>query len=198
MSEQTILSVGELIEKTYQTLSNKYNHQEFSFQNHEAITEIADDSDWHRTRTGYMQYKSAGVFDFNGQTWVVARGVACGSYPADPYNSDILAFKFSKEGKSSKQIKEELIDKISYSSYFINTLVCGMSDGSLVSNKKLFDILKPELNNFVAEQPKYDDRYLSTSTLSPICTNSAKYKSEFAEFLASSIENILKNDRKTN
>ncbi|MBI5066178.1 hypothetical protein HZA97_08135 [Candidatus Woesearchaeota archaeon] len=197
MSEKNILSVGELIERTYQTLSNKHNHEELSFQNNEVRTEIADDSDWHRTRTGYMRYKRAGIFNLKGNTRVIAKGEACGSYPADPYDSDILAFEFLRETeKDSLQVREDIIDKIAMSSYFKNSLLCGMSDGSLTSTKKMFELLKPELNNFIAETPKYDPEFLSLSTLSPICTSSVKYKPEFAEFLANSIEAIL-NDKKT-
>jgi hypothetical protein len=59
-----------------------------------ALTEIARDSDWHRTKVGYMGYETAGLFEFGGSIWIVGRGEACGSYPADPYDSDILALEF--------------------------------------------------------------------------------------------------------
>ena len=58
--------------------------------------------------------------------------------------------------------------------------------------QKMLEILIPEMQRFIAQEPEYDPKYYSLSTLSPICTSSVKYKPKFADFLADSIEAVLK------
>jgi len=200
------LNVRELLKNTYSRLSERHNPQEVVLPNR-ALTEIANDSDLHRTRVGYMGYETAGLFQFNGSVWTIARGEAYGSYPADPYDSDILALEFElrrpiqggrTRKKTEKQIQEELGESISRSEYFRNSLIYGMADGNLAVSKngkfgeRMVEILRPEMQRFIAQEPEYDSQYLSLSTLSPICKSSVKYKPEFADFLADSIEAVLK------
>ncbi|MBI4154995.1 hypothetical protein HY498_02840 [Candidatus Woesearchaeota archaeon] len=52
------LNVRELLKNTYSRLSERHNPQEIVIPNR-ALAEIANDSDWHRTRVGYMGYESA-------------------------------------------------------------------------------------------------------------------------------------------
>lgn len=200
MSKQDVgLSVRELLKNTYILLCERHKPQQIVLADR-ALAEIANDSDWHRTRVGYMGYENVGLFGLNGKEWAIARGEACGSYPAEPYDSDILALEFDLKGlrKTKEQIQEELKEAIGMSSYFENSLVYGMADGNLAVSensrfgKKMLETLRPEMQKFIAEKPEYDSRYLSLSTLSPVCTKNVKYKNEFADFLADSIENVLR------
>ena len=195
------LTVGELLKSTYSELSEKHNLQEVVLPSR-ALVEIANDFDRYRTRIGYMAYETIGLFEFNKDIWAMARGEAYGDYPATSYNSDILALKFKFKGaiknkEIKKQIQGELSKSINGSRYFINSLIYGMADGTLVVNKngqfgqRMFEILRPEIQRFIAQKPEYDSQYLSLSTFSPICKSSAKYKPEFAGFLANSIEAVL-------
>lgn len=200
------LNVRELLKDTYSRLTERHDPQEIVLPNR-ALTEIANDSDYHRTRVGYMGYETAGLFEFDGSVWTIARGEACGSYPADPYDSDILALEFElkrpiKGGrtrkKTEKQIQEELGESIRRSEYFRNSLIYGKEDGNLIVSRngrfgqRMLEILRPEIQRFIAKEPEYDSQLLSLSTLKPICTSSVKYKPEFADFLADSIEAVLK------
>ncbi len=196
MNEQIGLNVRELLKNTYSELSKRHSPQEVVFTN-EVLTEIANDSDYHRTRIGYMGYESSGLFQLDGKTWAIARGEKCGSYPAEPYDSDLLALELLVEGKIFKQIQEELKERIENSSYFINSLVCGMADGNLFSHKEgmfgeeMLKILQPEIKRFIAQEPEYD-RSMVLLTLQHPTKKAMLYKPEFVGFLADSIEAVLR------
>ncbi len=191
------LNVRELLKSTYLRLYERHNPQVVVFSNR-ALAEIANDSDYHRTRVGYMGYDSAGLFQFDGKTWAISRGEKCGGYPAEPYDSDLLALEFLAEGKTPKQIQEELGEGIGQSSYFRNSLIFGMADGNLSLNKegrfgeKMLKRLQPEIQRFIAQEPEYDRSVILVSTLQYPTTKNMLYKPEFADFLADSIEAVLR------
>lgn len=197
MDKQDSLSVRDLLKHTYVVLATRHNHQEIVLPQM-VFTEIANDSDWHRSRTGEMKYQAVGLFTLDEKLWAISRGEKCGGYPADPYDSDLLALDFSIKGKTQEQIQEELRDRIGRSDYFVNSLVYGMADGNLAVTKsgrfgqKMLEQLAPRVKDFVATPAKYNDEYLDLSTLRPICEHSVKYKPEFADFLADSIEAVLR------
>lgn len=191
------LTVRELLENTYSRLCERHNAKEISLSR-TALAEIADDSDWHRTRTGYICYKSANILHINDKTWAVARGVKGGSYPAEPYDSDIMALEFVVEEKTPEQIQEDLLEGIQRSVYFTNTLILGMMDSRLATSgkssrfgKMMSELLKNDVSRFIAQEAEYDREYFSLSTLSPVCTSSVSYKPEFADFLTGTIETVL-------
>lgn len=194
------LSVRELLDKTYENLEKKFEHRIITFPK-PALAEIADDSDWHRSRTGYMKYKQANVFELNGNEWAVAIGRACGSYPAEPYNTDLSAIKTNTEGKLEEEIQEEIRRGFNRSIYFTNSLVYGMSDGSLAVGKespfkdKILEALRPQIENYLAKPPQYHDRFV-TMDLRPVVTARAEYKPEFADFLAETIIKVLSENAK--
>jgi len=189
------LNVTELLEQTYSILCNRHNPQKIILPRR-ARAEIADDSDYHRTRTGYMAYKSVGLFKLNNKTWAITKGEAAGDYPADPYDSDITAIEFEPHNKTDEQMQKELYDSIQESSYFINSLIHSMSNGELATSKGKFcgcmsSILNSSIYEFIAQMPEYHPEYLSLSTLSPFCTRQTLYKNKFADFLANTIEKAL-------
>ncbi len=198
MGEKTEgLNVRELLKSTYSTLTARHNPQQIVLANR-ALAEIASDSDWHRTRVGYMGYENAGLFQFNGKTWAIARGEKCGSYPAEPYDSDILALELLADRKTPEQIQEELSKGIGQGSYFKNSLIFGMANGNLSLNKEgrfgeeMLKRLQPEIERFIAQEPEYDRSVILLLSLQHPATKLMLYKPEFADFLADSIEAVLK------
>ena len=77
MSKQNDLNVRELLKKTYSILCKRYKPKDITFSER-ALTEIADDSDWHRTKKGYMGYGAAALFQLDGKSWAIVRGEKCG------------------------------------------------------------------------------------------------------------------------
>ena len=194
--QQKGLHVRDLLREAYEKLSQQHENKEITFPNR-VLTEIANDTDWHRSRTGYMGYKSARTFQFNGKIWVVARGEKCGSYPAEPYDSDIMALEFPLKRRITKATQEELVRKVGESSYFRNSLIYGMADGNLAVSergrfgKQMLDLLRPKIQEFIAQEPEYDRSIILASTLQYPTTKNMLYKPEFADFLAESFKSVL-------
>ncbi len=190
------LNVRELLKETYSRLSSKNNPREIILPNY-AFAEIADDSDWHRIRVGSMRYNTVRLFNFNKKCWAISRGERCGSYPAERYDSDLLALEFILGEKTPEQIQEELNEKIEGSSYFRNSLIFGMADGNLALTldgrftQEMYEKLGPELQRFILQEPEYNTEVILASTLQHPTTKNMLYKPEFADFLACSIEEIL-------
>ena len=149
MDEQKDLNVRELLKNTYSVLCQRHGPQEIVFQKR-ALSEIADDSDYpgDSSRKGYMFYEGIGLFQLESRTWAIARGERSQNYPAQEYDSDILALGFSAEGKTQEQIQEELGNDINNSSYFENSLIYGVANGNLVVKKggRFKERMKSELN----------------------------------------------------
>lgn len=187
-----ILSVRELLENTYEKLGERNSYTEIILPK-DVTSEIADDSDWHRTRVGYMGYDKVRFFNFNNKSWLIGNGKSCGAYPARPYDSDILALELAVN-QSPDEVCEQFQKNIS--SYFRNSLLIGMNDGVLAVDgrfsKRMDSLLRPRFKEFIAEIPRYNKEVISPDTHSPINTSSMKYKPEFADFLAEIIERVLK------
>ncbi|MEK6855163.1 MAG: hypothetical protein AABX73_02990 [Nanoarchaeota archaeon] len=193
---QNGIHVRDLLKGAYEKLNQKHKNREITFPN-KVLTEIADDSDYHRFRTGYMGYGSARAFQFNGKFWVVARGEKCGSYPAEPYDSDVLALEFPLKGRITKATKDELARKIGESSYFRNSLIYGMEDGNLAVSERgnfgrqMLELLKPKIKEYITQEPEYNREVILTSTLQYPIRKPMLYKQEFSDFLAESFEAVL-------
>jgi len=197
------LTIRQLIEETYKLLAERNKHEEMVFpKDMQPSAEIADDSDLHRTRKGYMHYVSAGLFQFGGRTWAIGVGTASGGYPARPYNSDLLALEFVVDWESKEQLTEMLATEIRHSEYFANTLFFGKSDGLLAISKEgrfsnvVWERLAPVAEEYLVQKPEYDTRVVLASTLQHPTTKQTLYKSTFPEFLAKTIEDVLANPPK--
>jgi hypothetical protein len=190
------LDVRQLLEEAYKKISEGEKRKTIELPER-ATAEIADDSDWHRNRTGYMCYETAVLVEL-GNRWAVALGKKCGDYPGDSYNCDLMAVKVSGKGK---ELVAEIDRRIGGSSYFRNSLVCGMRDGSLavMENSRFKEAMLTRLNErigeCIAKEPEYDPsiRYLDL-TLAPVCKSTAKYKPGFASYIAESIEDVLREE----
>lgn len=193
MAEKQGLSARELLKGVYNTL--KDGGREIKLPS-KAMAEIANDSDWHRTRVGYTGYESAILLKVGEKEWTVAFGTACGSYPADPYNCDIAAVSVSTNGKSNKEIVKEIHGALEKGSYFRNSLIYAMADGQLAINKdgrfdqKVLELLGPRVQEFIAQDLETDSRYF-TMDLRPVVKSAVQYKPEFVVFLSDTFRTVL-------
>ena len=161
--------------------------------------EIADDSDGHRERKGYMKYSRVFVTRIKGHAWILAFGEAVGGYPADPYGNDITALHLGRERvfDTDQEFLKEVSEKLGESEYFSNSLILTMSSGAMSFNKpsSWFNYAMPAIRDIapqlVAEDPKFDREHLSLSTLSPIVTSSAKYNVAAPKMLAEKLVEVL-------
>jgi len=186
------ITVHELFEGIYNSLLKRNEHEKVKFSK-KVYAEIADDSDWHRSRTGEMLYEHASLCKFNGTQYLIALGLKTAGYPADKYSCDLTAIKIPDNNNS----EEGLISLLEHSTYFKNSLMHGLNDGNigLVKNKygkKIFDAIKEKKDEIIAQEPEYDNNYINLSTLGSVCTQQIKYKKETVDLMTESIEKILK------
>ena len=193
MAEKQELSARELLEGVYNTLND--GGREIKLPS-KATAEIANDSDWHRTRVGYTGYESATILKVGEKEWAVAFGIKCGSYPADPYNCDIAAVQLSGNGKSDEEVATEIHDALEGNSYFCNSLIYAMADGQLAVRtngrfgQKLLGLLRPKVQEFIAQDLETDSRYF-TMDMRPIVKSAVQYKPKFVVFLRDTLRTVL-------
>lgn len=195
MAKKQGLSARQLLEGVYNLLKDKLDGREIKLLL-KAMAEIANDSDWHRTRVGYTGYETAVLLKIDDKEWAVAFGTACGSYPADPYNCDIAAVPVSTNGKSNEEIAKEIHKTLSRGGYFRDSLIYAMADGRLAINKdgrfgqKVLELLKPKIQEFIAQDLETDSRYLHMD-LRPVVKSVAQYKPGFVAFLYDTLRTVL-------
>lgn len=199
MEEKIGISAGELLENAFQILCKANSCRKISFSERVSVI-IADDSDIHRIRQGYMGYKSVTLFEINGKLWAMSIGKAWGDYPAAPYHSDILAIEIlSPEAKNENDLVEEIQKRIHFDEYFQHSLVIAMKNGQIALpenpenrfKEKIFESLGPISEKFIVQKLEVDKESISAIDLQPVVKLPVRYKSEFAEVLAKLIAEIL-------
>lgn len=195
------LFASEVLEKTLKELAKKHPNRRVIFLE-EVSTTIAVDSDAHRIRRGYMKYKEVRIFQFNGRYWALGLGKACGSYPARPYQSDIIAIEVLPDESVSA---EKIAEKIQIEGFgFSSSLIIARADGTLTVERntifpieqgsvfyKMREYLNKIIPEFTAEEIKTSGRCISASDLRPVVTQSQRYKPELVAKLVESIPKIL-------
>lgn len=189
------LSASELLEGVYNKLTEGARSIELSS---ETKAEIADDSDHHRTRVGYTAYESVSVLMVDNTMWMLGLGKTCGSYPADPYDRDIVAIQILDSNElSDADIDVKACNAFGDNIYFKNSLVYSMADGQLgVKEKGFFGeiiirSLNKEINNFIS-RPLDVDNSRFYMDMSPVVKATVLYKPEFVDFLSKTFFVILK------
>ncbi len=189
------ISARQLLEGVYSSLKNKLGGREIHLPS-KAMVEIANDSDWHRTRIGYSAYETALLLNVEGKEWAVAFGTNCGSYPAEPYNCDIAAVSVFPIGKSDEEIAKEVYKALKKGSYFRNSLIYTLADGQLAVSKnskfgqKVLELLRPKIKEFIVQDLETDSRYLYLD-LRPVVKCAIEYKPEFVSFLCDIFRSVL-------
>ncbi len=196
MDQDRTLTVHDLLRAVSRKLGRKHGRGGLRFPDG-VCSEIADDSDGHRTRTGYMRYRSARIVRIGGKRWVLARGERWGQYPADAYDSDIVAIRIADRGRVTAKLAAEVAQAIREGSYFRHSLVVGLADGNLALYERsgfsaeILPRLRSAVPGLIARAAQRDGRYLSLSTLQPIVTSAVRYKPEAIRALADIIRQVL-------
>jgi len=190
MTTTTGFSAHDVVDRVFTELQKKLKGRKLSFKNR-VQAEIGNDSDWHRTRIGYMGYDSVYLAKMNGKTWILGRGQACGAYPADPYDSDIFVLEVP-ENRQGKTIES----MISHQEYFISSAFFATSDGQIAGNKdsdmaqKVLFPLQETWLNYIIEPTKYRDDVIGLD-LRPIPSSQASFKPELVDLLTEKIVNLI-------
>lgn len=194
MSEesQKTLSASEVLTEAFTLLVKALGKEEIRFSP-KARSEVGNDSDYHRTRIGYMWYESVWVVKPGEKLWAIGLGQAGSSYPARPFGKDIIAIPLS-EGWTAETIRSG----IEFASYFDHSLIFSTDDGNFSFHQKgifgtrIVSELEKKIDEFFAECSKFDPG-LVTLDLRPVVTSAAKYRPGFSGFMAKVlIENLSK------
>lgn len=196
------LSGGEVLRKVYDAMVRSLDAQPQKLPR-ELFLVIADDSDHHRSRTGYMKYESGHLARIGDAPWFLAVGESYGDYPARPFHSDLLALRLLSwtgpedvrkhyDGPFGAMVRGGM-------SPFSDSLLVAMASGALEcpgrfgkNAGRVREILaSDEIRAFATQEVKRDSRYLAASDLRPAVTSPAKFSSKLVEPLAGKLIDLL-------
>ncbi|MBW6451540.1 MAG: hypothetical protein K0B02_02305 [DPANN group archaeon] len=194
MKEKGLL-VGQLIENTYDLIVKEYGSRQIILLE-DTMSEIAEDSDSHRTCTGYMKYISADILDIEGSKWVIARGTKYGAYPAAKFDSDLFVFPYDVCNTSDVFSKKNIKNIMYNSPYFKNSLIASWADGNLFFIPTKFsedelDSLYSIMHDNIIQNAEYGEGLLLQTLTSPVL-EPILYKDGFGNVLKDILVEKLK------
>lgn len=190
---QPELSVEEVFEQTFETLIKDLPHEIYEFPE-PVLVQVADDSDWHRTRTGEMVYRRAVVTSIGDSSWILAVATETWGYPADRYSAEFVAIPCKAETKHDAQV---VAQSLRDSKYFLNTLIVGLSGGEIAFSKisAYSNAIKESLGRaelYIAQDQKIDETVLDPSQgLKPVIVRGYRYKLELVTSLVVALKKVL-------
>lgn len=158
---------------------------------------IADDSDHHRDRRGWMRYDLAHIVEKGGQRAVIAHGRKAGSYPGDQYAGDLIVVPTNGFGKEdpvalARTVRDDLRRR--HLGYFSDSIIVAMSDGSLKfpasqPGIRLQQRISGELRQ--TEPAVEDGRYIQASSLRVPVIREGRYHPSSVRVVVEGIEEGL-------
>jgi len=191
MAKKKGLSAREVLEGVYNLLKKKFKAKEIKLPK-PATAEVGNDSDWHRTRIGYIKYEKFLLLKLNsGKAWIISLGTVCGDYPANRYDCDLAAIPISKKRK----IAHEGFKLLKKNSYFKNSIIFSLYTGELAVKentfgRKIIEILGRELDKFIAKEAEIDHRYFNLD-FTPVVKSPLEYKPKLIDFLSEIAISVL-------
>ena len=185
--EESVLYAGQLLEKVYDRLKEELPCEEIIFPER-MLVEIANDSDGHRHKIGYMGYDSVLFIKTEEKGLVIGCGKACGSYPADPYSRDILLLKVPLIEESPEQLSE-IKRCMEISDYFKNSIIVAMANGYFGIQKEN-ELPLPDLSEFVVQEAEINPDVIHLD-LRPVYKKSMGYKQELVDVIIDAIKKMI-------
>lgn len=182
-----VISGSQLLQEILAILTQNLNGIKLKFEK-TIDSEIADDSDGHRTRKGYMSYKEFILFEKNGKKWALAVGTKSGDYPGNNFQSDLIAFSIPNE-QTIAQTRKEIATIVPAKSYLKNSFIVVIYDGHLLIRTALNKLIEEKIVDFVAKGAEYNENFNMDGTR---CVESeASYKKEAAAFFAEKLQTLF-------
>lgn len=190
--ENLELSAVDLLQAAAEKLFEMYGEDVIQLSNI-VSTEIANDSDHHRTRIGTMSYSSIAVISIGDRQWVVSVGRKTGQYPGDECLGDIVALEIDTD------FCEKIIAKYfseNVGEYFANSLFVAMDSGYLAGNELGFFGLKAvdrlnQSGNDIFTSMAIENTEVRTMSGAKFFSKPAKYNPTAIEAAAESIVYVL-------
>ena len=192
MTKSTALTIKMVLEGIYKLMMEKPGAQEYEIN---VSSEVADDSDWHRTRKGSLHYSKALHVHVGNRGWIIAVSTGPRGYPADQFATDLLVYpmEVSEEKITTKKIEEYIRKKVSY---FNHSPIIGLASGDIaVSQHSMFYsdvelLFKGGFNRFVEARAEYNQELMHLDGR-PIVQKQTTYQPEFINFWFDALEQIL-------
>jgi hypothetical protein len=150
---------------------------------------IADDSDGHRRKRGYMTYRALFPLKFGNTDVMLILGTKTGDYPGDAVAGDLGIVRLGKPDEADKALRE--VSDLSH------TLVVAMQDGRLVPvpeegpSRVFWTGWMAGLEQYKCDSPQLSADLIDTATLQSVVTAQAAYDSYAGEFLADQVHHFL-------
>ena len=155
------ISCTELLQRVYDCLFYEQVEEMVEFEKPIDIL-VADDSDHHRIREGYLRYTGGKVVALEDDRWFVGKGVPYGSYPADRYLGDLRVWTGSRPlgienfpGFRNSALIITRNNNIGISSWEMFTklsdLLTKIDDYDLTPNEQ-YTVVRPEFVDVVVER----------------------------------------------
>ena len=186
------LRVHDVVVKAYQAFIARHGAKEIIFPKL-VESEIADDSDYDQTHIGCMGYHTVALLCLDGKPWAMGFGEKCGDYPGGQYTCDLIAL----ESQVMEPSVDELIEQVSQSTYFRNSLLVGLRDGTVrtreqsIFGHKIVENLG-DATPYVAQFAGYDTSLHVPRIKGPAITKVMLYKPAIVDALADAIEKTLR------
>jgi hypothetical protein len=184
----------DVLKAVYEALKAKHSPQVLTLT---IFNEVADDSDWHRTRTGNMLYEEECIFCIEDKTWLIAFSDKPTGYPANGYSCDLIAIPLEIQGMSEAEVAKEVKEKIEGpAQYFRYSLVTGLSDGNFALSEasryfsKMSKKVVAAVKTHRVSKTEYE-RNLYHLDLRRVASSTARYKPEIVDELVTAIEEVL-------
>lgn len=197
MSDQTleVLSASDLLRETFNTLVVNLSGKMIKLPQ-KARALIGGDTDSDRSHSCFFGYEEIALVQIGHKCWALGRGLVCGSYTSDPFDSDITAVQLPGDVESEVEIAQNAWLLLKKGSYFRNCLLCAMSDGQLMFRAgqmlsgDVMGLKLPLINNYIVVEleGRADVFHLD---FQPVAPTPVMYKKECSEYLAGVLERAL-------
>jgi len=165
---------------------------------------IADDSDHHRSRTGYMKYDAGHVVAAGENRLFLALGEAHGDYPPRPFDCDLMALKLTWDWKGPSDVID-YFDRApgmyiaAGQMPFNATLLLAMASGELCDGGDWTRfqtpikaaLADPDVRKHMVQPVERDPRYIAASTLQQVVSRPARFSSAIVNPLTEKLIEIL-------
>ena len=185
-AERVVYEIFELLNQRNQNILIRFKEPK--------AAEVADDSDSHRSRYGFMLYKEARIFNFDKRRWAVFFGDETSGYPAEGYLRDLSAIEIKEEFNSENDVENGLTKLIRKSNYFVNSLIHADSSGLLITStdSRFYGDTSYDPREFIATKEEFDSEGL---VFLSVLKRPRTYKPEIIPKLTETIENVLRNHK---
>jgi hypothetical protein len=174
------ISVRDLLKSTYAFLFLRNNTQKLEFSEPVKLEIHYSQNPENERGVERLVYTDFGMFRFGSKNWVITRGESDEENQFRSIEGDLMAFEFSLEGRDESKILESIVKKIGKGSSLQKSIIFARTDGSLTLRE-----YSPFYQGVISKISRIKKYVISDS-------GKTTYRPQFAEVLASSIEEVLK------